>query len=231
MHDLPERYRADWQAPFYSEVRSRLADASHVLDIGSGRVPTVLPADRPSGLTYVGLDLSAAELAEAGPGSYDETVVGSVADAVPELEGRFDLAVSWQVLEHVKPLPDALRNIHGYLKPGGEFVALFSGSWSAFAVVNRVLPDRIGLPLVAKLNRREQMNRPVFPAHYDKCWYSALEGMLAPWSSVSVTPLYQGARYFSFSPWAQRLYLRYEEFAMRRHLDNLATHYLLVATR
>lgn len=231
MPELPERYRSDWQAPFYAEVRSRLQGATEVLDIGSGRVPTVLPGDRPPGLTYVGLDLSAAELSEAGPGAYDETVVGSVADPAPELDNRFDLAVSWQVLEHVKPLPGALANVHRYLREGGEFVALFSGSWSAFAVINRVLPDRIGLPLVARLNRREQMNRPVFPAYYDRCWSSALDRMLAPWSSVSLAPLYQGARYFNFSPRAQSLYLRYEEFAIRRNLDNLATHYLLVAKR
>lgn len=231
MPELPVRYQSDWQAPFYAEVRTRLSDAGQVLDIGSGRVPTVLPQDRPPGLFYVGLDLSAAELAEAGPGAYDETVIGSVAETAPGLEGRFDLAVSWQVLEHVKPLPDALANVHSYLKPGGAFVALFSGSWSAFAVVNRVLPDRIGLPLVARLNRREQMNRPVFPAYYDRCWSSALNRMMGAWSSVSLVPLYQGARYFNFSPVVQRVYLRYEEFAIRRRLDNLATHYLLVAER
>lgn len=231
MPQFPDRYRQDWQAPFYAHVRERLWEGAEVLDIGSGRIPTVLPQDRPARVKYVGLDLSASELAEAGPGAYDETVVGSASDHVSSLDARFDLAVSWQVLEHVKPLPDAMSNVHQYLKPGGDFVALFSGSWSAFAVINRVLPDRIGLPLVAKLNSREQMNRPVFPAYYDRCWASALRRMLSAWSTVSLTPLYQGARYFNFSPRVQAAYLRYEDFAMRRGLENLATHYLLVATK
>lgn len=210
---------------------SLVSERDTVLDIGSGRVPSMRLEARPSGVTYIGMDLSGEELAAAGPGVYDEAVVGDICVPVNALEGRVDLAVSWQVLEHVSSLQSAVDNIHAYLRPGGHFVALFSGSWAVFSLVNRMLPNRVGLPLVSKLNRREEMNRPAFPAHYDQCWHSALERAFGSWASVNITPLYHGATYFHFSEPLQRAYLVYENLLVKRGVRNLATHYLVTAEK
>ena len=55
----------------------------------------------------------------APEGSYDEMFVGDITKRVAELEGRFDLIICFQVLEHVKPLDDAIENLRCYLRPGG----------------------------------------------------------------------------------------------------------------
>lgn len=227
---LPPRYQAVWDAPFREAIERTLRPGMAILDVGSGRNPTILPDERPEGTTYVGLDLSREELEAAGPRAYDEHAVADVGALQDELIGRFDLIVSWQVLEHVEDLGAAFICMRAYLKPGGVLVAMFSGGRSAFALVNRVVPFHIGAPIVKKVMGRSDRN-PVFPAYYDRCTAGELRGMLGDWSAVDVAPYYAGARYFGFSKLASRAYLAYEDAVARRGADDLATHYLLTATR
>lgn len=225
------RYRGDWQLPFYEEIRGRLKPGMTLLDVGSGRHPTLAADLRPFNTSYVGLDLSRSELRLAGANAYDELVVTDLCHHAAQLVDRVDLAISWQVFEHVESLSAALDNLYGYLKPGGCLISLFSGKWSAFGVANRVLPNKIGGPLVSRLMRRTERNRPVFPAFYDGCSASALRAAMKPWSQVHINPLFRGASYVRFSLPLSRLYMAYEDVVYRAGVDDLATHYLLVATR
>src|SRR5687768_4477514 len=101
---LPERYREPWREAFNARVRAGLRPGTSVLEVGPGGLPSVPPDVRPQGVHYAAIDPSAAALAEAPPSSYDEVVVGDVAQRNAGLEERFDLAISWQVFEHVRPL-------------------------------------------------------------------------------------------------------------------------------
>lgn len=229
--ELPERYHHDWRAPFRAAVNESLAAGSSVLDVGSGRNPAIPVAERPYRTEYVGLDLSATELEAAGRDAYDRAVVADLVHFVPELSGAFDLAVSWQVLEHVSSLEEAVNNIFGYLRPGGRFVAMFSGGRSAFGIANRVLPNSIGHELVGRVMRRKNSDKPVFPAYYDRCHASAIRRTFDGWTEVRITPFFRGATYFTFSPALMRAYLAYENLICRRDAAELATHYLVVAQR
>ena len=165
----------------------------------------------------------------AGPGAYDETWVADITQHVPDLDGRFDLILSWQVLEHVRPLSGAFENLHRYLRPGGVFVGQFSGQLSYFAIVNRMIPHRLTAILVDRFTEREAGS--VFPAYFDQCRDSRLRRMLKTWSRAEIVPRYTGAAYLRFLPPAQWLYLKYEEWAMRSGRRDLATHYLVEAQR
>ena len=223
------RYRDDWLDPFRAAIQSELRPDAVVIDVGGGRHPAIARADLPSGAKYIGIDLSERELAAAPPGSYDRVIVGDVVEPQPDLEGCADLVVSWQVLEHVAPLGDAISNIHHYLRPGGLFVAQLSGGRSAFALVNRMIPHRLAKIAMKRLLRRDPES--VFPAPYDRCTYSALSRTLANWSDVRIVPRYRGAQYFGFLPPLQTLYLRIEDLIARGDHRDLATHYLVVAHR
>ncbi len=228
---LPARYQYGWKAAFDAEVALRTRAGQRILDVGSGRHPVMDRDQRPPGATYVGLDLSGPELRAATPGSYDEVVVADVVSPIPALAGSIDLAVSWQVFEHVRPLGVAIENLRTYLRPGGHLISLFSGGLSAFGIANRVLPDRMGGAIVSRIMRRRAANRPVFPAFYDDCTAARLEVITRAWSEVEIRPLYRGATYFHFSKLLGRAYLAYENTAVRVGADNLATHYLLIARR
>jgi SAM-dependent methyltransferase len=225
---LPPRYvREFWWEPFHERVLAELAPGQAILDVGSGRAPTVPPAERLDGSSYVGLDLSAAELATAPAGSYDQMVTGDVSERMPALDGQFDLAVSYQVFEHVRRLPAALDNIRHYLRPGGVMVAQLSGAFSLFGLGNRAVPASLGVKAMERFLHRDP--ETVFPAHYDRCWDSALRRDMASWQEVEIMPLYTGAGYLGFARSLQALYIGFEELAYRRDRRNLASYYVIVA--
>jgi 2-polyprenyl-6-hydroxyphenyl methylase/3-demethylubiquinone-9 3-methyltransferase len=217
-----------WRRAFYDYVTRVVAPGALILDVGSGASPAIPDELRPRGCHYVGLDISPSELAAAPAHSYDETIVADLLEVRPELEGRFDLVVSWQVLEHVHSLPAALDAIHAYLRPGGHLAALLSGRWALFAVANRVIPRRLGVRLMSATLGRDP--NTVFPAHYDRATMSDLTSALRGWSHQEVVPRYRGAGYLCALPRLQALYLLYEGWVAESH-PNLATHYLVFAQK
>lgn len=227
-HDRP-RYAEYWGTEFWEHVNRSLANAGAVLDVGSGRRPTIPPEQRPAGVHYTGLDISADELALAPDNAYDETVAADAAEIVPGLVGRFDLILSWQVLEHVENLPRAAASLHAYARPGGTVVAMLSGRYAAYAVANRLLPQGLARRFVARLRRRPADT--VFPAHYDHCDERGLREAFSCWDRVEVIPLWRGADYFERVPWLLGAYLRYEDLAIRRGWTGLATNYTVIAER
>ena len=226
---LPPRYSEPWPTGFRERVERALTPGATILDVGSGSRATIAREERPSPSHYVALDRSAAELAAAPAGSYDEVWVRDVTERVPELVGRFDLAVSWNLFEHVRPIDAALAYVRAYLRPGGRLVALLSGAFAVFAVANRLVPGELGRRVMQRLHGRDPDT--VFRSYYDRCWYGALETVLRSWSEAEIVPLYRGAEYFNFSPLLRRAYVRYEDWAAEGGHRNLATHYLVDAVR
>jgi SAM-dependent methyltransferase len=226
---LPARYQRRWRDEFEMRVHSHLKPGTRILDLGSGRSPAVLPAQRPPDCFYLGVDISRRELETAPSGSYDEWRVADATHFVDDLAADFDLIVSWQVLEHVKPLERAIENCRRYLRRGGAFVALFSGSLSAFGIVNRIVPERLGVAAMSRLLERDPDS--VFRAYYDGTHYSALRHTFVRWRATEIVPQFRGAPYFGFNRPLQRLYLRYEDWAARTNRVDLATHYLVEAAR
>lgn len=227
---LPERYAEPYSATFDGRVRGAAGPGMRILDVGGGRQPTIGPDDRPSGCHYVGLDLSREELETAGRGTYDEMVEADVTERIPRFVDSFDLVLSWQVLEHVKPLDVAIENLRLYLRPGGRLIAQMSGTFSAFGLINQALPGRAGMWVLRHFVGKSPSE--VFPAFYHRCWYSALDRILEPWSRREIVPLHVGAvPYWKFSKTLQSLYVGYEEWAYQRGHDNLASYYVIDAVR
>lgn len=225
---LPPRYGWRMQDLMLSHVRPRLRAGLTVLDVGSGRKPTIPVALRPEGTRYVGLDAVADELAAATAGSYDEVLVHDITEPMPA-GSQYDLIVSWQVLEHVAPLPAAIEHLRRALRPGGTLIAQVSGTFSFFALAARVMPHGWRSRAMATLLGSPEEEK--FPTHYDRCWASALDAELAGWATHELYALYRGATYLSmFSP-LQQLYVVYEDVIARIPVRNLATHYLIVARR
>lgn len=223
------RYRTEWAELFAAHYRPFLQADMVLLDIGAGRTPVIPPEQRPAGCTYIGLDISADEMNRAPPSAYDEIIIGDIVLDQPELSEKVDLAVARQVLEHVDDVSSALNSIHSALKDGGHFVALLSGRNAHFAVINRLIPEALGKYGMRRLLGRQPDS--VFRAHYDHCTHSGLSGLMTEWELVSITPLYAGSGYLSFSPLLRATYLRYEDWASRTNRLNLATHYILDATK
>ena len=225
---LPPRYRDPWKGSFLARAAPELRPGIRVLDVGSGAKPAIPLDQRPEGCRYVGLDISAYELQRASPGAYDEVIVGDICNGATPAN-RFDLVISWQVLEHIPSMRAAMAAQHAALVPGGRMLAMLSGAWSVQALAARVIPYRLSTALQARL-----LNSPAedkFPTRYDGCTDRALRRILAQggWSSWEIVPHYRAGNYLCFLPPLQRVYLAYESWAARRPRANLATHYIVDA--
>ncbi len=218
-----------WLAPFRSRIDATLSSGIRILDLGAGRRPVLLPGERPPQCHYTGMDISEQELCKAPRHSYDERVAADMTTYQSQLCASFDLIISWQVLEHVRPLDVAFANIHSYLRPGGQVVLFFSGAFSVIAVANRLLPSAVGRRVIARIMKRDP--NTVFPAFYDQCHPRGLQRMLARWTDWEIVPVWGGAGYLSSVPRVQKVYDRYEAWAKHGQHDSLATHYLVSATK
>ena len=104
---LPERYAYPMQWVLRDRLAPLLEPGVAILDVGSGRAPTLAPDALPPSCRYTGLDVSAEELATAPAEAYTDVLVHDITTPLPE-QSAYDIAISWQVLEHVRPLDRAL---------------------------------------------------------------------------------------------------------------------------
>lgn len=230
MIDLPSRYREPWDYEFAALVDRALTFGVVVLDMGAGASPTIPPQRRPPGCEYIGMDISEAELLRAPAGSYSRTLEANVSQptALPGLQ--VDVIVSWQVLEHVGSMKTALANMHEWLAPGGQLIALFSGARAFFALAAKLMPHPARSRLLVRGTGVAAEDK--FPTRYDACTRSQLHQLLeGQWSAYEVSPRYRGATYLASAPWLMRAYLRYENQAASRRWADLATHYVLHARK
>jgi hypothetical protein len=131
----------------------------------------------------------------------------------------------------VRSLETAVENCRLYLKEDGTMVTQFSGRFSYFAIANQLIPHALTRRLGRVLAAREP--HTIFPAFYNKCWYSAVEKLMSNWSEVDIRPIYTGAGYLDRKPFdlVAPAYLAYENWTERHCHKNLASHYIVVARK
>jgi 2-polyprenyl-6-hydroxyphenyl methylase/3-demethylubiquinone-9 3-methyltransferase len=165
---LPPVYRIDGDSSFEAEfLTPHLHRGATVIDVGSGKLPSLSPAQRAAlEITVVGFDVSKRELDAAPAGSYDATICADVTEFMGD--GKADIAICSSLLEHVPDVDKALRGIASMLKPGGEALIFVPCGNTLFARLNRLLPQKFKLRL---LNYFFPRIAPAlgFPAHYDRC--------------------------------------------------------------
>ncbi len=133
-----ERHAGWWQAEFTAgtdveyvdqilPVAGRqLAGAARVLDLGCGEGQIARLAAKGGARRAVGIDASAAQIAEAGRRAGGPAYARALATGLPLAPGSFDAVVSCLVLEHVADLDGALDEVSRVLRPGGRFVLLLN---------------------------------------------------------------------------------------------------------
>ena len=192
-----------------------------VLDVGGGKHPAIpLEIKRELGLYVVGLDVSEAELVQAPPGAYDETLVGDV--AVARIPGHYDLVFSRAVLEHVADPAAAIANLARVLVPGGVMAHVMPCRNAPFAILNRLLGNRAARRVLFTIFPEKQENSG-FLAYYRDCTPTRLSRTCreSGLEVVKLTPYYNSGYTSFFAPLytiemlrqALMCYLRLEDFA------------------
>jgi SAM-dependent methyltransferase len=147
---------ADGTVHFRDQVLpSLLRPGMRVLDVGGGKEPAI----------------SADELAQAPPGSFDQTIVGDVASV--SIPGTYDLIFSRAVLEHVADPRAAIRNLARVLAPGGTMAHFMPCGNAPFAVLNRMLGNQTARRLLFSIFPEKEKGSG-FRAFYRDCTPSRL---------------------------------------------------------
>ncbi len=170
-HLLADTFRAigvdnyhRWAWDNYQRVVEELCvrlHAKRIVEIGGGRDPlfTVERVER-LGVEMTVNDISQGEL-EVLPKTYQTAcfdVAGDIS-SVAKLRGRYDLAFSRMVFEHVADGRQAWSNLHELLAPGGVALAFIPTLYAVPFIINKLLPDKLAASIVKLLVRQPHRRR------------------------------------------------------------------------
>jgi SAM-dependent methyltransferase len=129
-----ERHADWWQREFtegvdpeYTDqilpmVDEWLAGYDRVIDVGAGEGQVARRLLDGDANLVVGVDPTAAQVAEAARRAGGVSYARAGADALPFATGSFDAAVACLVFEHIDALDEAIGQVARVLRPGGRFV-------------------------------------------------------------------------------------------------------------
>lgn len=106
----------------WSNMYPYIADGSRVLDVGCSTGNFGAALEKLKGCTVVGVDLNAADVAEAAKRISEAFVLDITVEGVAEKLGTFDVVVFADVIEHLPDPRATLRAVHSLLNPGGRVV-------------------------------------------------------------------------------------------------------------
>lgn len=167
---LPDRFTRSLQMPHLASIVSeisRLPPGAKVLDIGGGHdAPFSRQLSGGGRPTIIAMDISEQQL------SANQTVnFGIVADACkgfPVEAGSIDVAVTRSLLEHLPDPRVTVREIARVLRPNGVCIHLFPSRFAPFALLNRLIPSKLGRRLLLAIFP-EFADSSGFPAFYRDC--------------------------------------------------------------
>lgn len=230
--------RLESTARFYREYDELVVDAargmppgSAIVDLGGGRhCPFAAEIDRSQGSRVIAVDISQEEL--DANGEVDETRLADVAGGLPFADGEASLLVSRTLLEHVKGVPAAIRNIGRVTAPGGRSIHLIPCRNSVFAIAARLIPWRIAKPAVDRLVPSAS-GVVEFEPYYECCEPHTLERLFkeAGFSDVRIRACWSQADYFESIFPIFLLVWAYQALLRRLGVRRLAAYAIVEAVR
>jgi SAM-dependent methyltransferase len=230
-HALRMPHAEDLHAEYVDVVRDaiRAARPRLVVDVGGGKRCPFADARAP-GTRIVAVDVSAEELQHNT--DVDEIRVSDATRALPFEDGSVDLLTSRSALEHFPDLDPFFAETARVLSPGGETIHVFPCRWAPFALVNQALPRPVSR---WALHSFLEGSRGIhgFPAHYDRCWPSAIERLARDHGLVirELRLSWYQSEYFAFLTPAYVASCAYELLVRRLGARNLCAYMLLRAVR
>ena len=195
---LPDEFSVSGGGDFTRNVvPAYLADDLMIYDVGGGKNPVIGPELRNShNLRIVGLDLDAAELAQAPAGCYDRTVHTDITRY--RGQGDADVVVCRTVLEHVVDVHGAIGALASIMRPDGRILLFVPSRNALFARLNLLLPESVKRRILFSMFPEKQ-DLQGFRAHYHRCTPRDLRVIAAAHGlEVELLKLYYRSSYFSF---------------------------------
>jgi ubiquinone/menaquinone biosynthesis C-methylase UbiE len=176
-------------------VKSKICDGYVVLDIGGGKRCRYATGRRSYKL--IGIDISDDELKYNN--DVDERIVADITKAIPLDYSSIDMVTPASVLEHLRDLELAVKEISRILKKGGYFISVLPSKFALFAIINQCLPHPVSKKILYKIHPQAK-GIGGFKAYYNRCYFAALKKLLEDngFKDVEFAFSYNQSSYFSF---------------------------------
>jgi SAM-dependent methyltransferase len=124
-------------------------EPERVLDIGAGKRWHFDPALKAPGMVLIGFDIDLCEMVENT--LLDEKVVGDACKSLGVPDQSVDLIMGRAVIEHLHDNASFLMNASRALREDGRLIVTFASKHAPFAILNRILPQRVSHWILAHL--------------------------------------------------------------------------------
>ncbi|HYG73730.1 MAG TPA: methyltransferase domain-containing protein [Planctomycetota bacterium] len=161
----------------------------------------------------------------------DDKRVANIMQSLPFKKKEIDMLVSSSVLEHLEDIELFIANASRALNDNGWFIHLCPSKFASFSVINQLLPQALSKRIVHFI-RPETVGICGFPAHYNRCYPSAMKAMLTKhgFEPVEIRVSYFET-YWDFCFPLFVLVSLYETLAFYAGFKNLATYMLIVSRK
>lgn len=171
-------HKFDIYAYYKDAVHKRMRTDQIIVDIGGGKKSPIAEfKNEYNNLTLIAVDISDDEL-EFNT-NVDQKIIADVTKEIPLPDESVDMIISSSVLEHLRGQEKFIQNASRLLKPNGEsyFIHVFPSKFALFALINQIIPHGVSRRLVTAVFPKRK-STGVFPAHYEKCYYSGMKKVL-----------------------------------------------------
>lgn len=157
----------DGNRDFVLGIKHSVGSDLRVADIGGGKSPMFSASEvAAKRLEVLGVDIDPEELAAAPVGAYAKTLCADITAVRGNADN--DVVIVQSLLEHVRDGRKAAEGIASFCAPGGRVYTFCPNRRAWFAIINRVLPERIKKAVLYAVfpDTREKQG---FAAYYDQC--------------------------------------------------------------
>jgi SAM-dependent methyltransferase len=217
---------------YYEEkVRSLLKKGMLVYDVGGGGECCYADGKASVGdFRIVGVDIEDVRLKENS--TVDEMIVTDITKSIPLPYGQIDMLTSCSVLKHLSDQTAFVRNACGALKDGGLFVSVFPSKFALFALINRMLSNRLARKILFYIYPN-LIGANGFRVYYDKTYYTRFRRLLEE-NGFTVLELkcnYYQSDYFGFFLPFYFLSLLWDAFCRLFRIKNLCSQLCVTAVK
>ncbi len=218
--------------PYYEQtVRDLLKKGMLVYDVGGGGDCCYAAGKSEIGdFRIIGVDIEDVRLKENS--AVDEIIVADITKKIPLPYGQIDMLTSSSVLEHLSDQTAFVRNAYAALKDNGILVSVFPGKFALFALINRLLSNRLARKILFYFYPH-LTGANGFVAYYDKTYYTAFRRLLQEngFTVVDMKCNYYQADYFGFFLPFYFLSLLWDSFCRLFRIKNLCSQLCVTAVK
>jgi len=120
-----------------------------VLDVGAGRQWHFTPSLKSPTMNLIGFDIDRAEMDENA--LLDQRICGDACASLGVPDQSVDLIMGRAVVEHLHDTASFLKDANRALREEGRLIVTFANRNAPFAILNRILPQRVSRWLLSHL--------------------------------------------------------------------------------